>query len=187
MTDTNPYIQTETYFNIVLEDSKFHCRCCDNPLNIPMLADDGHIYNQSCAESKKYRTRNCYFFNNLLDLYRDSKPLRINLRSIECPIDAQLLTNPRVAEDGFVYNEKAIKEWFRQSDRKLSPNTGLGIGTTLIQCHVLNEVLGFYHSTHIAVQEQKRSVSNRNSIANESHNCFGYHCDSPHGCNCAIL
>ena len=50
-----------------------------------------------------------------------------------CPITQELPIKPVTAEDGKVYEEKAIREWFSKKDGEpTSPSTGVVIGTRLL-------------------------------------------------------
>ena len=50
-----------------------------------------------------------------------------------CPITQELPIRPVTAEDGKVYEEKAIREWFSKKDGEpTSPSTGAVIGTKLL-------------------------------------------------------
>ena len=50
-----------------------------------------------------------------------------------CPITQELPISPVTAEDGKVYEEKAIREWFSKKDGEpTSPSTGAVIGTRLL-------------------------------------------------------
>ena len=49
-----------------------------------------------------------------------------------CPITQELPIKPVTAEDGKIYEEKAIREWFGTKRKALSPTTGAEIGTKLL-------------------------------------------------------
>ena len=50
-----------------------------------------------------------------------------------CPITQELPISPVTAEDGKIYEEKAIREWFSKKDGEpTSPSTGAVIGTRLL-------------------------------------------------------
>jgi hypothetical protein len=54
-------------------------------------------------------------------------------REFICPITHELPIKPVTAEDGKIYEEKAIREWFLQKDGDpTSPSTGAEIGTRLL-------------------------------------------------------
>ena len=51
---------------------------------------------------------------------------------LRCPITQELPFDPVMAEDGKIYERKAILEWFSKKDRPTSPSTGAVIGTKLL-------------------------------------------------------
>ena len=51
---------------------------------------------------------------------------------LRCPITQDLPFDPVMAEDGKIYERKAILEWFSKKDRPTSPSTGAVIGTKLL-------------------------------------------------------
>ena len=54
-------------------------------------------------------------------------------REFICPITHELPIKPVTAEDGKIYEEKAIREWWSQKDGDpTSPSTGAVIGTKLL-------------------------------------------------------
>ena len=63
---------------------------------------------------------------------KKQKHLATIAREIVCPITHELPIKPVTAEDGKIYEEKAIREWFLQKDGDpTSPSTGAVIGTKL--------------------------------------------------------
>ena len=64
---------------------------------------------------------------------KKQKHLATIAREIVCPITHELPIKPVTAEDGKIYEEKAIREWFLQKDGDpTSPSTGAVIGTRLL-------------------------------------------------------
>ena len=54
-------------------------------------------------------------------------------REFICPITHELPIKPVTAEDGKIYEEKAIREWWSKKDGEpTSPSTGAVIGTKLL-------------------------------------------------------
>ena len=51
---------------------------------------------------------------------------------LRCPITQELPFDPVMAEDGKIYERKAILEWFSKKDRPTSPSTGAVIGKKLL-------------------------------------------------------
>ena len=51
---------------------------------------------------------------------------------LRCPITQELPFDPVMAEDGKIYERKAILEWFSKKDRPISPSTGAVIGKKLL-------------------------------------------------------
>ena len=51
---------------------------------------------------------------------------------LRCPITQELPFDPVMAEDGKIYERKAILEWFSKRDRPTSPSTGAVIGKKLL-------------------------------------------------------
>ena len=51
---------------------------------------------------------------------------------LRCPITQELPFDPVIAEDGKIYERKAILEWFSKKDRPISPSTGAVIGKKLL-------------------------------------------------------
>ena len=51
---------------------------------------------------------------------------------LRCPITQELPFDPVIAEDGKIYERKAILEWFSKKDRPTSPSTGAVIGKKLL-------------------------------------------------------
>jgi len=51
---------------------------------------------------------------------------------LRCPITQELPVDPVMAEDGKIYERKAILEWFSKKDRPTSPSTGAVIGKKLL-------------------------------------------------------
>ena len=51
---------------------------------------------------------------------------------LRCPITQELPVDPVMAEDGKIYERKAILEWFSKKDRPISPSTGAVIGKKLL-------------------------------------------------------
>ena len=63
---------------------------------------------------------------------KKQKHLATIAREIVCPITHELPIKPVTAEDGKIYEEKAIREWFSKKDGEpTSPSTGAVIGTKL--------------------------------------------------------
>ena len=55
----------------------------------------------------------------------------MKIREFICPITHELPIKPVTAEDGKIYEEKAIREWWAQKDGEpTSPSTGAVIGTS---------------------------------------------------------
>ena len=64
---------------------------------------------------------------------KKQKHLATIAREVICPITHELPIKPVTAEDGKIYEEKAIREWFLQKDGDpTSPSTGAVIGTRLL-------------------------------------------------------
>ena len=53
-------------------------------------------------------------------------------KELLCPITQELPIRPVTAEDGKIYEEKAIREWFGTKRMAKSPTTGADIGTKLV-------------------------------------------------------
>ena len=63
---------------------------------------------------------------------KKQKHLATIAREVICPITHELPIKPVTAEDGKIYEEKAIREWFSKKDGEpTSPSTGAVIGTKL--------------------------------------------------------
>ncbi|CAH0369340.1 unnamed protein product [Pelagomonas calceolata] len=63
---------------------------------------------------------------------KKQKTLAAIAREFICPITHELPIKPVTAEDGKIYEEKAIREWFSKKDGEpTSPSTGAVIGTKL--------------------------------------------------------
>ena len=63
---------------------------------------------------------------------RQKKALTAIAKEFVCPITQELPIKPVTAEDGKIYEEKAIREWFSKKDGEpTSPSTGAVIGTKL--------------------------------------------------------
>ena len=63
---------------------------------------------------------------------KKQKHLATIAREVVCPITHELPIKPVTAEDGKIYEEKAIREWFSKKDGDpTSPSTGAVIGTKL--------------------------------------------------------
>ena len=75
-----------------------------------------------------------------VDLTKDASPekkqkvaLADIAKELVCPITQELPIRPVTAEDGKIYEEKAIREWFSKKDgAPTSPSTGAVIGTRLL-------------------------------------------------------
>ena len=64
---------------------------------------------------------------------KKQKHLAAIAKEVICPITHELPIKPVTAEDGKIYEEKAIREWFLQKDGDpTSPSTGAVIGTRLL-------------------------------------------------------
>ena len=64
---------------------------------------------------------------------KQQKTLTDIAKEFICPITHELPIKPVTAEDGKIYEEKAIREWFLQKDGDpTSPSTGAVIGTRLL-------------------------------------------------------
>lgn len=64
---------------------------------------------------------------------KKQKHLTTIAKEVICPITHELPIKPVTAEDGKIYEEKAIREWFLQKDGDpTSPSTGAVIGTRLL-------------------------------------------------------
>ena len=64
---------------------------------------------------------------------KKQKHLAAIANEVICPITHELPIKPVTAEDGKIYEEKAIREWFLQKDGDpTSPSTGAVIGTRLL-------------------------------------------------------
>ena len=64
---------------------------------------------------------------------KKQKHLTTIAKEVICPITHELPIKPVTAEDGKIYEEKAIREWFSQKDGDpTSPSTGAVIGTRLL-------------------------------------------------------
>ena len=63
---------------------------------------------------------------------KKQKHLAAIAKEVICPITHELPIKPVTAEDGKIYEEKAIREWFSKKDGEpTSPSTGAVIGTKL--------------------------------------------------------
>ena len=63
---------------------------------------------------------------------KQKKALTAIAKEFVCPITQELPINPVTAEDGKIYEETAIREWFSKKDGEpTSPSTGAVIGTKL--------------------------------------------------------
>ena len=63
---------------------------------------------------------------------KKQKTLTTIAKEVICPITHELPIKPVTAEDGKIYEEKAIREWFSKKDGDpTSPSTGAVIGTKL--------------------------------------------------------
>ena len=62
---------------------------------------------------------------------KKQKTLTTIAKEFICPITHELPIKPVTAEDGKIYEEKAIREWFSTKDVPTSPSTGAVIGTKL--------------------------------------------------------
>ena len=66
-------------------------------------------------------------------LERGQEAMQSITREFICPITHELPIKPVTAEDGKIYEEKAIREWWSQKDgAPTSPSTGAVIGTKLL-------------------------------------------------------
>ena len=64
---------------------------------------------------------------------KKQKHLAAIAKEVICPITHELPIKPVTAEDGKIYEEKAIREWFSKKDGEpTSPSTGAVIGTRLL-------------------------------------------------------
>ena len=77
--------------------------------------------------------------DDAVDLTGDSpreKKMRESINGVaaelRCPITQELPFDPVIAEDGKIYERKAILEWFSKKDRPISPSTGAVIGKKLL-------------------------------------------------------
>ena len=68
-----------------------------------------------------------------------------------CPITQELPIKPVTAEDGKIYEETAIREWFSTKDVPTSPSTGAVIGAKLLPApQARNTIEALVHSGAIA-------------------------------------
>ena len=64
---------------------------------------------------------------------KKQKSLSTIAKEVVCPITHELPIKPVMAEDGKIYEESAIREWFSKKDGEpTSPSTGAVIGTRLL-------------------------------------------------------
>ena len=70
------------------------------------------------------------------DVSPREKKMRESIKGVaaelRCPITQELPVDPVMAEDGKIYERKAILEWFSKKDRPTSPSTGAVIGKKLL-------------------------------------------------------
>lgn len=70
----------------------------------------------------------------------------MNTRHFYCPLTKLIYNYPVIAEDGFIYEFRAIKNWFETNT--VSPISGLNIGKTLIPVNAFVEMIQEFLNEH---------------------------------------
>ena len=87
------------------------------------------------SEASQKRARNAIDLTTE-DVSPREKKMRESINGVaaelRCPITQELPFDPVMAEDGKIYERKAILEWFSKKDRPTSPSTGAVIGNKLL-------------------------------------------------------
>lgn len=76
----------------------------------------------------------------------DKKLYEIIINNITCPISHQIMAQPVVACDGFVYEQEVIKKWFRNNDT--SPLLGKKIKTITHPCQNISNIINIFLSLY---------------------------------------
>lgn len=79
------------------------------------------------------------------------------IRSLTCPITGQIFKDPVMAEDGYIYEKTAIKDWFRENNT--SPLTNLEISKTLNKCYTFNAIVEEYLQFHPQERDKQYKLS----------------------------
>jgi len=73
--------------------------------------------------------------------YTSARPYSLR-ECFVCPLTRKIYFNPVIAEDGFMYEEDAIKKWL--DDHDTSPITNETISSKLIYAHQIKYSLHFF-------------------------------------------
>lgn len=78
-----------------------------------------------------------------------------------CPISMEIFKNPVIAEDGFTYEERSIKQWFsKKKNDTTSPKTGQRMGKKLMKNQLLKNMIISYRDRTSSILSQEVKLQN---------------------------